>query len=112
MQMNQDINEMHMEQWTKTITTSSPPVPSTPLSPYAQPYILEEHGYAMNADKVKKVRTAHYLGSVTDRHLKVLGLTLKHPQFEESTVRDFIDWCQQEGIWPESPALYSPLVSS
>jgi hypothetical protein len=109
--MNQDINEMHMEQWTKTITTSSPPVPSTPLSPYAQSYILEEHGYAMDGDKIKKVRTVHYLRSITDHALKVLGLRLKHPHFEESTVREFIDWCRHEGIWPESPELWSPVVS-
>jgi hypothetical protein len=110
--MNQDINEMHMEQWAKIITTSSPPVPNTPLSPYAHPYILEEHGYAIDGDKIKRVRMVHRLGSITDRYLKILGFTLMRPQFEESSVREFIDWCRQEGIWPECPELYSPLISS
>lgn len=42
-----------MEEWTKIIINAN--VPSTPLTPYAQPYQLEKHGSALDNEKVKKV---------------------------------------------------------
>jgi hypothetical protein len=44
-----------MEAWTKLIVEAKPPVPNTPLSPYALPYQLEKHGCALDGSKIKQV---------------------------------------------------------
>lgn len=75
-----------MEQWSKIIQEASPPVPNTPLSPYIQLHILEEHGYAMDGEKLKRV----------------LSFQHRHPQITEDGIRDLIKWFRKEGIWPES----------
>lgn len=82
----EEVNELHMEQWSKIIQEASPPVPNTPLSPYIQLHILEEHGYAMDGEKLKRV----------------LSFQHRHPQITEDGIRDLIKWFRKEGIWPES----------
>lgn len=52
---SQEVNEVHMEQWAKIIQGSKPPVVNTPLSPYLQPHVLEEHGNAVHGAKLKRV---------------------------------------------------------
>jgi hypothetical protein len=53
----EDVNEMHMAEWTNLIgNLAEPPVPSTHLSPYALPSELERHGCALDGEKFKKVR--------------------------------------------------------
>jgi hypothetical protein len=44
-----------MEQWGQIIQQSTPPVVDTPLSPYLEQCVLEEHGYAMDGEKIKRV---------------------------------------------------------
>jgi hypothetical protein len=47
---------MHMTEWTNIIgNLANPPVPSTPLSPYAHPFQLEKQGCALDGEKVKRV---------------------------------------------------------
>jgi len=82
----EDVNEVHMEEWTKIIINANPPVPSTPLTPYAQPYQLEKHGSALDNEKIKKI----------------LGYKLKYPTFNEDTVKQSIEIFRQEGIWPNT----------
>jgi hypothetical protein len=61
---------MHMQQWTKIITTSNPPVPDTPLLPYLPLYQLEEHGCALDGTKTKKV------GAWSRYHPNPMGMIL------------------------------------
>ncbi|KIM22374.1 hypothetical protein M408DRAFT_290788 [Serendipita vermifera MAFF 305830] len=83
----EDINGVHMEEWTKIIATyANPPVPFTPLSPYALQYQLEKHGCALDGEKLKKV----------------LGYKFLHPYFTEETVRETIESYRVDGIWPQT----------
>jgi hypothetical protein len=108
----QDINELHMEQWGQIIQKSTPPVVDTPLSPYMELNILEEHGFAMDGGKLKRVRCSYSLplvlliatplGQCLWIRCQVLNFQHRYPQLNEEAVREFINWCRQEGIWPES----------
>jgi hypothetical protein len=94
---------MHMEQWTKIITTSNPPVPNTPLAPYLPLYQLEEHGCALDGEKTRKVCTgSSVLCHASHAPSQLLKYQFRFPLFNKSAVHDFIDWCRSEGIWPET----------
>jgi len=80
----EDINEIHMEAWTKVITEADPPVPNTPLSPYMEIYMLEKRSYAFKGGKLQKI----------------IGYNLKHPKFGVDTVNGMIDGFKKEGTWP------------
>jgi len=80
----EEINEVHMEAWTKLITEANPPVPNTPLSPYMEPYMLEKRSFAFKGGKLQKT----------------LGYQLKYPTFGVETVTSMIDSFKQEGTWP------------
>ncbi|KAG8831943.1 hypothetical protein FRC17_002314 [Serendipita sp. 399] len=84
--MVEDVNELHMSKWTEIITQSTPPVPSTPLSPYALRYQLERHGCALNGEKLKKI----------------IGYSHQHPRFSVETVGETIDSWKADGIWPQA----------
>ncbi|KIM22643.1 hypothetical protein M408DRAFT_322703 [Serendipita vermifera MAFF 305830] len=86
--VTEDVNETHMEEWSKIIANSSPPVLRTPLSPYMPLYQLEEHGCALDGEKTRKI----------------LQYKFKYPHFNKDSVQGFINWCTQEGIWPVTNA--------
>lgn len=70
-----------MEEWTKIIVNANPPVPSTPLTPYAQPYQLEKHGCALDNEKIKKVCSR---GGFSPQLLDLRHVTLAHFLFRLS----------------------------
>lgn len=80
----EEINEVHMEAWTKVITESKPPVPNTPLSPYMESFMLEKRSFAFKGGKFQKIT----------------GYKLKYPTFGIETVSGMIESFKQEGIWP------------
>lgn len=83
----EDVNEMHMAEWTNIIgNLADPPVPDTPLSPYAHPFQLEKQGCALDGEKVKRI----------------LGYKLAYPQFDVDSVKETIESYRAEGIWPET----------
>ncbi|CCA73720.1 hypothetical protein PIIN_07675 [Serendipita indica DSM 11827] len=82
----EDVNESHMQEWGKIIQMANPPVPRTPLSPYVDLHILDEHGIAMDNEKLKRI----------------VGYKMTYPSFCEDTIRQFINWARSEGIWPET----------
>ncbi|KIM22642.1 hypothetical protein M408DRAFT_332832 [Serendipita vermifera MAFF 305830] len=82
--VTEDVNETHMEEWSKIIANSFPPVPQTPLSPYMSVYQLEEHGCALDSEKTRKI----------------LQYKFKYPHFSKDSVQGFIEWCKKEEIWP------------
>ncbi|KAG8799655.1 hypothetical protein FRC16_004646 [Serendipita sp. 398] len=84
--MVEEVNELHTSKWTEIITQASPPVPSTPLSPYAPRYQLERRGCALNGQKLKEI----------------VGYTPKYPRFSVETVKETIDSWKAEGIWPQT----------
>lgn len=80
----EEINETHIEAWSRILSKANPSVDNTPLSPYMEAFMLEKRSFAYNGDKIKKI----------------LGYQLKHPTFGSNTVEETIDYFKEEGIWP------------
>ncbi|KAF8580694.1 hypothetical protein K439DRAFT_1648132 [Ramaria rubella] len=83
----EEINETHIEAWTRVITKANPPVPNTPLTPYMEAFMLEKRSFAYKGGKIQKV----------------IGYQLRHPKFGVETIRGMIDSFKEEGIWPNVP---------
>ncbi|TCD65420.1 hypothetical protein EIP91_002719 [Steccherinum ochraceum] len=82
--MVEDINEAHVEEWTRMITTSNPPIPNTHYSAYMDLYNLRKHVVAFNAGKIKRV----------------VGYKLRHPKMTNEVLKDIIDKLKAENSWP------------
>ncbi|KAF7966847.1 hypothetical protein HWV62_36895 [Athelia sp. TMB] len=80
----EDVNEHHVGGWTEMLMASDPPITNTPLSAYMTTHQLAKHKLAYDNTKMKKV----------------LGYTLKHPQFNHELLRDTVDKFKAEGSWP------------
>jgi len=83
-ELKEHLNDLHVGEWAKIITNSTPPVPRTPLSPYIYEYQVEQHGCALDGNKIRKI----------------LDFRPEYPTYD---VRGYIKWCREEGIWPETP---------
>jgi hypothetical protein len=77
-------NEHHMEAWANIITTSSPPLHNTPLSPYLDASMFNKQGTAYSNAKIKRI----------------LDYQLRHPKFTTIQVAEIINGFKTEGIWP------------
>lgn len=86
-EMVEDVNEMHMEAWTKLITTADPPIPNTPLTAYIDPHLLAKFSVAYTGGKIKEV----------------IGYKLLHPRFTKEEVITIIEGFKREGTWPNLP---------
>lgn len=82
--MVEDINEAHVGEWTRMITTSNPPVPNTPYTAYMDVYMLKKHVITFNAQKLKNV----------------VGYQLRHPKMTNEVLQEIIDKLKAEGSWP------------
>jgi len=80
----EDINEEHVGTWTTMITSSTPPVPNTPLSAYMDLYLLEKHA----------------LGLLNKKITEVVGYTLKVPQMNKAVILEMVQKWKDEGSWP------------
>jgi hypothetical protein len=80
----EDINEEHVGTWTTMITSSSPPVPNTPLSAYMDLYLLEKHA----------------LGLLNNKITEVVGYRLKVPQMNKAVILEMVQKWKDEGSWP------------
>ena len=80
----EDINEEHVGAWTTMITTSTPPIPNTPLSAYMDLYLLGKHNFGLSNQKI------------TD----VVGYTLKVPEMNERVILEMVQKWKDEGSWP------------
>jgi hypothetical protein len=78
------VNDHHVNGWTEMITTSSPPIPNTPLSAYMNNWQLSRHKFASNNSKIKTV----------------VQYKLVRPQFNHASIQEVIDKWKEEGSWP------------
>lgn len=83
----EEINEVHMEAWNRLVAKADPPVPNTPLNPYMEAFMLEKRSLAFKGGKFQRI----------------VGYQLKHPQFNEETVRGMINSFKEDGSWPNVP---------
>jgi len=79
------INEEHVGAWTQMITTSNPPVPNTPLSPYLDLYLLSKHQFGLSNKKIQNIT----------------GFKPKVPGITEAAVKELIQKWKDEGSWPK-----------
>ncbi|KAJ7043259.1 hypothetical protein C8F04DRAFT_1207716 [Mycena alexandri] len=80
----EEINEHHVGGWTEMISTSSPPIPNTPLSAYMDKWALEKHVLALSNRKL----------------VEVVGYRLKRPIFGKETIGEVVERWKEEGSWP------------
>jgi hypothetical protein len=66
------------------ITTSTPPIPNTPLSAYMDRYSLSRHVVAFSNAKLKGV----------------VEYKLKRPEFKGDAIQEIVEKWKGEGIWP------------
>jgi hypothetical protein len=83
----EEINEHHVGGWTEMITTSTPPIPNTPLSAYLDSNSLTRHVIAFNNSKLKNI----------------VGYNLKKPNFDHDAIKETVDKWKAEGSWPNLP---------
>ncbi|KZT26497.1 hypothetical protein NEOLEDRAFT_1177498 [Neolentinus lepideus HHB14362 ss-1] len=86
-ELAEDINEDHVGTWTEMITTSKPPVPNTPLSPYIHPQVVglfEKQSIGLDNSKIKKT----------------VGYTLKRPTYGIDELKEVIEKWKAEQNWP------------
>lgn len=81
----EDINEEHVGAWTRMITSSNPPVPNTPLSPYLDLYLLNKHQFGLSNKKIQDVT----------------GFKLEVPGITEAAIKELIQKWKDEGSWPK-----------
>lgn len=80
----EDINEEHVGTWTTMITSSTPPLPNTPLSAYMDLYLLEKHTIGFSNKKITEV----------------LGYKLQVPELNSEVILDMVQKWKDEGSWP------------
>ena len=80
----EDINEEHVGMWTMMITSSTPPVPNTPLSAYMDLNLLEKHTLGLSNKKITEI----------------VGYTLKVPNMTRTVILDMVQKWKDEGSWP------------
>ena len=81
----EDINEEHVGAWTQMITTSNPPVPNTPLSPYLDLYLLSKHQFGLSNKKIQDIT----------------GFKPTVPGITEAAIKELIQKWKDEGSWPK-----------
>ncbi|KAF9532358.1 hypothetical protein CPB83DRAFT_847716 [Crepidotus variabilis] len=81
-----DVNEQHVEGWTKMLTGSDPSITNSPLNPYMDKYTLEKHVLALDNAKVKNI----------------INYQLLRPEFNHANIDELVDKWKQEGVWPNA----------
>lgn len=79
-----DINEEHVGGWTKMLMESNPPITRTPLTAYMDKEALEKRVVGFNNAKLKRV----------------VGYTLKRPEFTHDAIKEIVDKWKEEKSWP------------
>ncbi|KAH8108153.1 hypothetical protein BXZ70DRAFT_997648 [Cristinia sonorae] len=80
----EEINEAHVGEWTRMITTSNPPIPNTQYTAYMDLNKLKKSVIAFDATKIKSV----------------VGYKLRHPTLTNHVMQNIIDKLKAEGSWP------------
>jgi hypothetical protein len=80
----EDINEDHVGGWTQMLMESKPPITKTPLTAYMDKEALEKRVIGFNNAKFKRV----------------VGYSLKRPDFTHDAIKEIVDKWKEEKSWP------------
>ncbi|BEI87009.1 hypothetical protein CcaverHIS002_0703550 [Cutaneotrichosporon cavernicola] len=83
-EMVEDVNEKHVDAWANMLSASSPPIASTPISPF-----LDAHSF--------RKTPIHLDGS---RAKRVLGFKPTKPRVDVNELRKISQGFQKDKIWP------------
>ncbi|WVQ97048.1 hypothetical protein IAU59_004158 [Kwoniella sp. CBS 9459] len=82
-EMVEDVNEMHVEAWSKMLAASDPPIDSSPITPFLDEHAFRKMSVCLDGSKAKKI----------------LGYKPVHPKVEVAELREIAREFQQDKLW-------------
>ncbi|WVF70673.1 hypothetical protein IAT40_005466 [Kwoniella sp. CBS 6097] len=82
-EMVEDVNEMHVEAWSKMLAASDPPIDSSPITPFLDEHAFKKMSVCLDGSKAKRL----------------LGYKPVHPRVEISELREIAREFQRDKLW-------------
>nr|XP_019011869.1 uncharacterized protein I206_02704 [Kwoniella pini CBS 10737]OCF50650.1 hypothetical protein I206_02704 [Kwoniella pini CBS 10737] len=84
-EMVEDVNEMHVEAWSKMLASSDPPIESSPITPFLDDHAFRKMSICLDGSKAKRI----------------LGFKAIHPKVQVQELREIIKGFQEDRLWPK-----------
>nr|XP_019001896.1 uncharacterized protein I203_05606 [Kwoniella mangroviensis CBS 8507]OCF65357.1 hypothetical protein I203_05606 [Kwoniella mangroviensis CBS 8507] len=84
-EMVEDVNEMHVEAWSKMLASSDPPIESSPITPFLDEHAFRKMSICLDGSKAKRL----------------LGFKPIHPRVEVSELKEIVKEFQEDRLWPK-----------
>ncbi|WWD05520.1 hypothetical protein V865_003598 [Kwoniella europaea PYCC6329] len=82
-EMVEDVNEMHVEAWSKMLASSDPPIESSPITPFLDEHAFRKMSICLDGSKAKKL----------------LGFKPIYPKVEVSELKEIVKEFQEDRLW-------------
>ncbi|WVW80362.1 hypothetical protein I302_102342 [Kwoniella bestiolae CBS 10118] len=82
-EMVEDVNEMHVEAWSKMLASSNPPIESSPITPFLDEHAFRKMSICLDGSKAKKI----------------LGFKPIHPKVEVGELKEIVKEFQEDRLW-------------
>ncbi|WRT65894.1 uncharacterized protein IL334_002845 [Kwoniella shivajii] len=82
-EMVEDINEMHVEAWYKMLSSSKPPIESSPITPFLDEHAFRKMSICFDGSKAKRI----------------LGYKPIHPKVQVNELKEIIKEFQDDRLW-------------
>ncbi|ORY20511.1 hypothetical protein BCR39DRAFT_562919 [Naematelia encephala] len=82
-EMVDDVNENHVEAWSKMLAASDPPIISTPITPFLDEHAFRKMAICLDGSKAKRV----------------LGFKPTRPRVEVDELKRIVKGFQDDGLW-------------
>ncbi|GFZ43262.1 hypothetical protein JCM24511_00981 [Saitozyma sp. JCM 24511] len=84
-EMVEDVNEMHVEAWSKMLAGSSPPIASTPITPFLDEHAFRKLAICLDGSKARQQ----------------LGFKARFPNVKVGELKEIVKGFQDDGLWPK-----------
>jgi hypothetical protein len=95
--MVEDVNETHVEGWSEMLSKSSPPIDSTPISPF-----LGEHAFRSEMKcslRPQSLLSEHAICLDGSKARRVLGFKPAVPTLQVEELKRIVSEFQADGLW-------------
>nr|XP_018264932.1 uncharacterized protein I303_03114 [Kwoniella dejecticola CBS 10117]OBR87090.1 hypothetical protein I303_03114 [Kwoniella dejecticola CBS 10117] len=82
-EMVEDVNEMHVEAWSKMLASSDPPIESSPITPFLDEHAFRKMSICLDGSKAKRI----------------LGFKAIHPKVQVEELREIVKGFQEDRLW-------------
>ncbi|WWC87977.1 uncharacterized protein L201_002879 [Kwoniella dendrophila CBS 6074] len=82
-EMIEDVNEMHVEAWSKMLALSNPPIESSPITPFLDEHAFRKMSICFDGSKAKRI----------------LGFKPIHPKVEVDVLKGIVKEFQDNRLW-------------